>query len=99
MCLHPVISVQKMCFSIFLRFACKFRLEMVPTDHLLVNYLRGWLVRRRPRPIWNRLQGTSGVCWNRLLWRGLLRNRLLRGALVVQVGWAAAGEQADLEAD
>ena len=35
MFLHPVISTQKMCFSTFLRFACEFRLEMAPIDHLV----------------------------------------------------------------
>ena len=71
MCPHPVICVQQMCFSISFRFACKFRLKMAPIDNLLVDYLRGWLVWKRLRPI-----------WNRLLWRGLLRNRLMRRGLL-----------------
>ena len=87
MCLHPVISAEKMCFSIFLRFACKFRLKMTPINHLLMNYLRVWLSWKRLRPIWKRLEGTSGVYWNRLMWRGLLRNRLLRGLLWCRLVW------------
>ena len=89
MCPHPVICVQKMCLSIFFRLACKFRLKMAPIDHLLMYYLRGWLMQKRLRLIWDRLEGTSGVCWNRLIWRGLLWcrliwRRLLRSRLV---GW------------
>ena len=79
--LHPVIGVEKMGFSIPSKFACKFRHEVTPINHLLMNYLRGWLMWERLRPILTRLEGTSRVYWNRLLWRGLLRNRLLRGLL------------------
>ena len=64
-----------MCFSIFLRFAYKFRLEMAPINHLLMNYLRDWLMQER-------LQPTSRICWGRLQWRGMLRNRLLRRGML-----------------
>ena len=83
---HPIISSKKMGFSIFFRFACKFRLEMTLINHPLVNYLRGWLVQQRLQPVWNRLKGTSEIIWDRLLWRGLLWSRLHRWNLTHRIG-------------
>ena len=74
---HPVISAEKMHFNILHRFACKFRLEMTPINHLLVNYLRGRLMWKRLWPLWSWLEGTSRLSWGRLLWKGLLWNRLI----------------------
>ena len=79
---HPVLSVEKMCFSILFRFACKFRLEMTPINHMLVNYLRGRLMWKRLQPVWSGLEGTSGISWGGLLWRGLLWHRLIWGWLI-----------------
>ena len=79
-------------FSIFLRFTCEFKLEMTPTNYLLVNYLRGRLMWKRLQPVWTGLEETSRISWA----------CCCKGPVVVQVDLGvadlvAAEEQADLQ--